>query len=140
MAGSCIVTKEMAEEFLYTQEVSLSKLDSEKLGKVCLIDLKNKTVLFSFDKAWKPYIGFTRGYNRKERVSLEPCELTEMIKMAFRQQGRRPAGGRVHIKADSVFYKNSDRTKVELFRISEWQGDDPYKASAALLNTLEIGR
>ena len=98
--------------------------------------LKFNAVVISFSGIYKPYIGYTAGYNRNknEREYLpDILDVTNLI--ADAQRFRDKPGGRVFIRKRFVFERDNF-SRNNLLCYWDWQGGDPYVVVSNIYDTI----
>ena len=133
MLPRTVVTDAQANEFFKAVIATLADLNFSDLQHVYL--LKHNAVVISFSGTYKPYIGYTAGYNRNknEREYLpDNLDVPNLIADALRF--REKLGGRVFIRKSFVFERDKF-SRNNLLCNWDWQGGDPYIVVSKIYDT-----
>lgn len=100
-------SKKQIDELIGTFQKAFANLSYDELTFIRLFDEDAIVVSFSID--YKPFLGFTKGYNHPDQRVYIPKETTILNRLgeALDSYGRDKAAGRVFIQNDRVYIKDN---------------------------------
>jgi hypothetical protein len=123
------VTQEIADEFYTVIREAIYATPVEWLDELYIVDIQLKSVVFSFDGQWKPFVGFTKGFNLPEkRTPMTSSYLTDFILDSFDYRSREIPGGRVHLTEAKAFFRDLPSASRKDLCLFDWQGAEPFTA------------
>lgn len=111
-------------DFLWGIKNTLLKMPPDQVQEVYFYVMKRNAIAISFDSAWQPFIGVTRGYNHlEERTYISGGgAFLALIKSRFKTCPHEISGGRVFLKADYA-YRVTATSEEEIFIRWIWLGN-----------------
>lgn len=119
------VTQEKSDQLIKAVEEVVKNLNSNELGVINLINYQRKAIVISFDIGYRPFLGFSHGFNLPEnRKFLKNgtllMEIAEIFKQYSENLNNKLPGGRIFINSKMVIHDNDP---ICLF---SWTGEDIY--------------
>ena len=117
-----LVSLAEADTFCAVIEQALSRLDYRHLSSIYLIGRgrRHHGIAISFDVAWKPFLGYTSGFNRNEREYVAAgCRILNVIGDWLRLVPRWQPGGRVFVSKEGASFDG------EALATWDWNGECP---------------
>ena len=117
-----VIPRKDALDFLSGIERSLLNMSEDEIYKMYLFVEHRNAVAISFDSSWRPFIGYTRGYNSpEERAKISGGAFLALVRSRFQtsHQSEIP-GGRVFLAANRAY--NIDEVYEYTFLQWIWLG------------------
>lgn len=124
---SYTISDEEAKQFIDLIKNELRKLDSEELDNVYLFDHSTQSIILSIDSNWKPFIGFTRGWNYPQNRKLfkEEIGILDLVIDSLYEREYDTSGGRIFLSRNKVLHKQKNYGST--LCTFTWYGKDPFK-------------
>ena len=121
-----VIARDDASAFLRGIENTISKMLPEQIEAVYLYSFQRNAIVVSFDGDWKPFFGYTRGYNypddRTYLVGGGP--FLALVRSRFKHLPHDISGGRVFLGSSYAYRAPLDMDKeVEVFLRYIWLGN-----------------
>lgn len=128
------VTSDQAREFLIAIENAIRTMTEFQLQQIYFLNHDLQAIHLSYDGEYRPFIGFTAGFNYKDdRVYLSKnIWLLIQIGKYLKELNLSKPGGRVFINSYQV-KRRSDDYRLHDLCCFEWEGEDVWQKCQKIL-------
>ena len=133
-----VVDRKQADEFLDCLSSTFQTMSAFQRGTAYFWVEKRDAVAISYNAQWKPFLGYTAGYNPEdERTPIVGwSSVLSEIKDIMRKRPHGISGGRVFLR-DSGAFRVVDGAEVQIRRWV-WLGDGLIRSTLALLDRFKF--
>lgn len=127
------VSREDGQAFMTSLEATIVGLSEQEAYTVYLVVESRRAIAVSFDGDWRPFLGFTRGYNPPDSRAYLESDLGFLNQLAdaLEQLALESPGGRVFIRQYNAT-KAIDGVEATLC-IYDWPLSNPINQALAIL-------
>lgn len=119
-----VIPRADVNSFLAGITTTLANMSPDGIEQVYLYSLERNAIVISFDGTWRPFFGYTRGYNYPEdrTYMIGGGAFLALVRSRFKSLPHDIPGGRVFLSSDRAFRVLRDY-KEETFLRYIWLSD-----------------